>query len=468
MKRKNALSIALAVLSGAAILSVGSAFGAEEQITPSYPQNFDRTLTFETPVRDFAVNGDTFVFAYSTSFYVLYTNAEGERQRLPFPHTSEVSAVDYDDNGNLYFKDVTNVTYCFNGFDPTKPFDFTDAITVENYEFRDATSYSPLYVSGETVYYQRKADGKLLYTENGIDYTVGEGNFTLLKKYGDEIYAVKDNRPYKLSGSSLSDCSMKYTDFESAKKISVVDVQSKLKNLNERVGTYEITDKSYYTKINKNSLATGGYFNVESTMRANGNTTCMAVYASGTGDDDLAVVTIGSEMYITAYGNLVRQSDMQSNTDGKKYYALSEVGIYSSPFMSESTKISTLKCDKDYSVIVLERYEHAVLSDKFCKISFEDNGETKVGFVAANYLTEYDFAAEDNEGEEKGDEHIYDTNVSSVILAIVIVALVIIAVLYVALISSKKDKNKGKKQKKEREKKDERQEKSNGDEDDEE
>ena len=111
---------------------------------------------------------------------------------------------------------------------------------------------------------------------------------------------------------------------------------------------------------------------------------------------------------------------------------------------------------------VTEKFTCDFLKTVFYRVTFTkevqgENGENGIqvvtGFVAANFLTEYDFAAEDNQPTEGGDKEFkYETNVPSVILAIIIVGLVIIAVLYISLVGTKKDRA-SKKKKKKKEKK---------------
>ena len=428
MKANRLFSIALATVCGAAIMSVGGAFAAEANET-YYPQDFDRELTFETPLRDYAINGDTFAFASGTSVYIIANNND-ERQLVKYPHSSEVLELDYDKDGTLFFKDIMNVTYIYS---------LTPTVAEEEHEFQ-ITDLTDIKVDN-VLYTLDKPDGLLTCRNNGTPTQIGTG-FSMLKQYGGAIYAVKDNVPHKISESSAEALSLYYTDFNGAKNIYSGDTKSKLEKVSDRVETAQIKKDAYYTQINAEEI--GEKFTPVRTQKATGNTPCLILCESG----NASVVSIGGDCFVTATENLTERAYCQSNTDGKTYYAIEDVGVYTSPFMSGCTRITTLKSGAENGVTVLENFVHTVLSTEFCKISFKDGEETVTGYVAANFLTPYRFSAEDNKPVEGGDkEPDYGTNVTTVVLVILIVGLVIIAVLYIVMVGFKRDKATGKNKK---------------------
>ncbi|MDE7162651.1 MAG: hypothetical protein K2O44_01055 [Clostridia bacterium] len=430
MKANRLFTIALAAACGAAIMSVGGAFAAEGNET-YYPQDFERTLTFEAPLRDYAISGDTYAFAYGTSMRILSTDESGERQLTPYVHTSELSALDYDGEGNLYLKDIMDGTYLYS---TPKP-----AASEEGHDFQKL-SRSRIELSDE-VFYTLNNEGVLTYWNEGNDTQVG-GGFSLMKQYGGAIYAVKDNVPHKITESTSEALNLSYTDYNGAKNIFSGDTKSKLEKVSEVVETAQIKKDAYYTQINAEEI--GEKFTPIRTQKTTGNTPCLVLCESG----NASIVAIGGDCFVTATENLTERAHCQSNTDGKTYYAIEDVGVYTSPFMSGSTFITTLESGATHDVIVLEKFVHTVLSTEFCKISFKENGETVTGYVAASFLTPYQFSAEDFKPTDSGDKNFdYGTNVTSVVLAVLIVGLVLIAVLYIVMVGFKHDKIKGKKKK---------------------
>ena len=441
VKANRVFTIALATVCGAAIISVGNAFGAEEVKDAYYPLEFNKELTEQfgdTPIRDFAVYGDTLAFAHSNFVYVLYTDSDNnERQMQPYQHTSGITSIEYADDGKLYFKDATETTYLYSTA--------TKTASEQSYDFVNLPTYN-LIVTASVSYTLNKETGDLSYGNDGVWKTVkasgeDDGAFSLLKQCGDKIYSVKDNLPYSVEGDVATKIDdLKYTNFDEAKRLPTGNAKQKLQTLNDKVTVCEIMDNRFYTKLN--DVEIGERFDTDVTARANGNITCLLLSKIGS-DEKTAIVAIGNDLYITATDNLTNFSEMQSNADGKTYYAIIDADVYSSPFMSECTKIkdTSLKSGKDHAVTVIERYEHIVLRDKkFCKISYEEDGQIKTGFVAANFLIEHKFEADDNKPQNKGeDKFSYDTNVPTVLLAILIVGLVIIAAMYLFLVFTKKN-----------------------------
>lgn len=428
------LTIALTLICGAAISSAGSAFAAAEGNETYYPQDFDRTLAFDSPLKDYAIYNNTYAFANGTSVYVISDDDNGERSLTPYAHTSEIAALDYDENGDLYFKDIMDATFLYSSPKPT-------AIEGEH-EFQKL-SRSRIDLT-EEVFYTLNNEGVLTFWNEGNDSEVGEG-FSVMKQFGGAIYALKDNVPNKISGSSAEPIDLSYTDFNGAGNIFTGDTWEQLKRVSDKVVTAQIKKDAYYTQIDAEK--SGETFSPVRTQKATGNTPCLVLCESG----NASVVSIGGDLYITATDNLAETAECRSNTDGKTYYAIEEVGVYTAPFMSGCTRTATLKSGAAHKVTVLEKFVHTVLGAEFCKISFTEDGETVTGYVAANFLTPYDFSAEDNKPTLGGDvDGDYGTNTTTVLLVVLIIGLVIIAVLYIVLVGFKRDKTSGKNKKKKR------------------
>ena len=451
MKVNRLLKIALFGLSAVALIPTGQVFGAAdgtgrqtyypvtEEQDGKFVKPFERDLSFENSPSDYAIHGDDYAFAYSTTVYVLTTNESDERQLMPHVHTSEVRDIDFDANGTLYYRDLLGAT-----FTVTYSGESAKATAYEGEYTFQSKDKSKIDISDEVFYSLNKTNGELNYWNDGVPTPVDEG-FSVLKTYDGEIYALKDNRPYKITERKATELSLAYINTDGAKNIATGDTATKLKQVASTVKIARIKSGSYYTQINMDEI--GDTFTVDErggTQKAIGNRSCLVLCESG----NASIISMGSDCFITATENLEDDGICQSNTDGKTYYSLIDVGVYSSPFMSAGTRIATLKSGAEHPVKVLERFIHTVFDTEFCKVSYEEDGKTVTGFIASNFLNVYNFSAEDKKPSEGGDEEFdYGTNVTSVVLAIIIVALVIIAILYVSLISAK-GKGKSKKAKK--------------------
>lgn len=451
MKAKKHVTIALAALCAAALIPSGALFADADTEQTVYPQDFERELTFESPIRDYAVYGDTFAFAYNTSVCVLAYDDSGERKRTDFTHESEVSLLDYDEEGTLYFKNTSGITYKF----------APELTQIESHDFPSTTT-SKLDIADDIFYTLAKADGTLTYWHSG-EYEVIDNGFSIIKRYADTVYAIKDNLPYKIESGAATPLNLAYTDFNGADHIYSGEAKTALKGDNYTVKTAIVRGGSYCTQVDPDEI--GEKFKQINTRKLDGEKPCLVLCETG----NASVIATNNGMFITATENLTEYAytpplnDWKTNSQGKKAaYAIENVGVYSSPFMCASTRVAELESGSKNVVEVTEKFTCDFLKTVFYRVTFTkevqgENGENGIqvvtGFVAANFLTEYDFAAEDNQPTEGGDKEFkYETNVPSVILAIIIVGLVIIAVLYISLVGTKKDRA-SKKKKKKKEKK---------------
>ena len=450
MKVCRFLKTALVGLSTVALIPMGQAFAVADvgNNQPHYPVKevqpdgstvmpFERELSFENSLSDYAIYGEgekvgDYAFAHRTEVYILTTNESDERQIITHVHTSQVVEVDFDSNGTLYYKDMRGGTYTINYSSTT----IKSAAYEGEYSFQ-GTNKSKLDILNEE-FYTLNNDGELTYWKNGATTPFGNG-FSMLKSYGGQVFAVKDNLPYNITNSTpgaLDRLSLAYIDTDGAKNISTGDTAEKLKQVLDTINIAKIKDGAYYTQINADEI--GSTFTVDErggTQKSVGETSCIVLCESG----NASIISKYGNCYITATENLIAYGECAYNNDGKTFYSITDVGVYSAPLMSESTRIATLKSGAEHTVKVLSRFNHPLLNDvEFCKISYEEDGKTVTGFVASNFLTVFNFSAEDNNPSEGGDEVFdYDTNVTSVVLAVVIVGLVIIAALYVAIIFAK-------------------------------
>ena len=445
------MTIALAGLLTACAIPFGTVFAAaEDDIQDVYPQNFDRTLEIEA-LTDYAVYEDRFAYASNSTITIISRDESGDRKCLSYTHEQLISALDYDEDGKLYFKTSSEISYLYGS-----------PVTQQEHDFQ-GTSLSKIDLS-DTVFYTLNNKGFLTYWNGSEDNIVGEG-YSLIKRYGETVYAIKDGTvPYTIDGQTATELDLSYTDFSGADNILCGETAEKLKADGYQVKTANINHGSYYTQVDADAIGKEQTFSQIRTQKAEGNKPCIVLCTTG----NASVVATNDGMFITATANVKDsaytspKNDWPLNAEGTKRleaYATEKTGVYASPFMSESTKIGELESGAENHVEVIEKFELDYIKTKFYKVRYEttdkETGEKKTisGYVAANILTVYDYKAEDLEQHPAGDEKFnYDTNVVSVVLIIVIVALVIIAVMYISLAGSKNKNKKSKKKEKQREK----------------
>ncbi|MDE7380438.1 MAG: hypothetical protein K2N14_05225 [Clostridia bacterium] len=470
MKAFKVFTTALAALCACAIIPTGSVFAAEDVNKTVYPDNFECNLeeiltaknddgSFKTAIKDYAVYNNSVALAYNTTVCILSPDKSGEIKHTDFMHEAPIAMLDCDGEGNLYFTDTGNAgekgkTYLYDT--ETKKATQPEKLT---HDFQELDNYK-IDISRNVYYKLNKSDGTLTYCNDGEDRFIGEG-YSLLKKYGDNVYAVKDNLPYKIDGESATAISLSYTDYSGAGNIYTGTAAASLSSQNYTVKTAIVRSDAYCTQIDISHI--DEKFKQLSTTKTNGEKPCLVLCETG----NASIIATNNGCFITATDNLTAYpyitpaNDWKVDANGvRTAFAVDGAGVYSTPYMSDSTRIATLPSGSDKPVTVTEKFTLDFLNTTFYRVSFEEEvvdtktGETTKrpvsGFVAADFLTPNDFAAEDKKPVDSDDGGFkYDTNVTSVILAIIIVGLVLIAILYVTLVGSKKDgKVKPKKKKK--------------------
>ena len=460
MKASKALKLTLAAAIAVCTVPLSAVFAAEN--VTYYPvettdEGGNTVKPFEREpeivnVTDYAVGGDDF-FAFATNSTIKIISRDkisGDKSCTSYTHDYTIKKLDYVNGenggeGKLYFQNSYDVSYLYGS--PVVP---------QEHEFQSVDSSLPIIVDSTSYYTLNGKNGELQYWKDSEPTVVGNG-FSLIKKYGNYVYAIKDgSKPYKIDGSNASGLDLSYTDFSGADNILCGDTASKLKGEGYRIKTANIKSGNYYTQINADYIgeAADKFIQIR-TQKADGDKPCIVLCESG----NATVVATNDGMFITATENLgksdypAQKNDWPINEEGKRLsaYAVEDTGVYAYPYMCKSTRIATLKSGAANHVEVIERFDFSDV--KFYRIRYEtktvdestgtENTSTVTGFVAANMLTEYDFKGDDNKPGEGGDtEFKYETNVVSVVIAIVIVALVIIAIMYIALIGTKKDKQK--------------------------
>lgn len=461
MKANKVITIALTAICGAAIMSVGSAFAADESVT-YYPvktvtdgkevQPFEKSLTFDVcPVNDYAISGNNYAFASGTSLFVLYNDTNGERclagdEDNPINARSRIERVEYTED-KLYVEVEDGNTYLYP--------DLSNAV---DYKIAENENKHVILSSREEY---RLLNNELCYISGDSLDNLGEG-YSLIKAYGDKAYAVKENVLYSFDKANGTAVNLSYTNFDEADRILAGDAVNILKDAkNYQVKWATIKADCYYTQIDTRKFIDGKFVQLAAseggkrTRKSSGGVNCLVLGTSG----NATIIANDDGCYITATENLENHdyskplNDWKLNAEDKRIaYAISDCGVYSSPYMCELTKVATLTQGSEHPVEVIEKFTLPFIKTTFYKVKYTESENEITGFVALNNLMEYSFSAEDNPPHEGGDEKFdYDTNVVSVVLAIVIVGLVMIAGMYLFLICT--NKGKPKKQKKEKKKK---------------
>jgi len=380
-----------------------------------YPENFDAKLTF-TSLNDFAIDGEKFAFADGNYIFV-YENGKLAKTEGELSHA--VKSIDFFD-GELLFKDSTDEVYRY--------FDGEVEKYQGEYEFITTTS-----ATVEDYYYYFNDNGlNVLNLATALSTSLGS-EFNALKCYDNCVYAVKNNALYKIEGAEASELEFVYDDYSSANSILRAGFDQAFSNTQE-VSFKKIAGGAYITEIDL-SETDGDYFVAKDTKTANDGTVALLVASYG----NASIVAFGGKSYITLSDNLAAVEFTPTSADKQFGNTNLLVGVYSTPFMRESTKVATLTVGD--AVKILGAYKSDVLDAEYYLVEYGNEGAQ--GFIAKNFITPNDFSAEENGFESVGDEPVYDNEIKTVVIVLTIILLVfavIIYVLYVALSNKTKHK----------------------------
>ena len=460
VKKNRFLKFALAATLAAAIIPASAtvAFAEESPKETIYPSEFTHDLydILTDNITDYAVDGDDVAFAVGTELAALYTDDDGERKLAKYTHESPITALDYSD-GKLYMNTAVNV-YAFSPKAEEKH--------VEEHEF-SSTSF-PITVDENSYYSYINSEKELIYWNDNEMVSVGK-NFINVKSCDDGIFALKDNRLYKITGASSTEVTLEYTDFDDADNIYSGNTAQSLKNADYQVKIGKVATDAYVTKIKDTEI--GEKFekatDIGATKKSAG-VPCLILAESG----NASIIATNDGMYITATANIT-EAAYSARTDasvGKTFYSLEDIGVYSRPYVSGATRIDTLKSGSSYTVKATESFHLDYINTDFLRVTYTNaDGDEVSGFVVKNFLTEYSFTGEENEHEKQPYENYDDkTNVVTVVVVIIIVALIIIAILYLAAKLGKSKNKDKKKQNKKKSENDKKKKRSDDDEDDDE
>lgn len=415
---------------------------AEDTVTDGelyYPE-FVSELVTEADC--YAVNGSTFAIAEGYTLHIYsggslsgYTYSGGELE--DYTSSFEISDLYYDSEGTLYL------------FDGTDTYVYSDgAATLYDGDSSNFFNDNQTITSSDGLIFGIR-DSQLRVTDMGTTViSLSDGTYSMLKQTDDVIYVIKDGSLCIIEGSTLDDITVsaltfEYADTTHGTSIAIGNSARLLQTTAESAEYVNVPAGQYVTRIDLTDLS-GTYF---TTIEENG----VHTYILEEEMTALVLCTSGNAMIVadgdgTAYITKA-VATTRSLTEEDAPFAggqlLLEAGLYSSPYISEGTKIATLA--EGATVSVLGQVTGDMLATNFCRVSYtDDSGNTVIGYVATGLLTEYEFVipSDDELTEEWNEDYSEDNVIVTVVLIIVIVLLIIAGVAYLAYFSGANRRNK--------------------------
>jgi len=404
-----------------------------------YPDDSDFTkkLTF-SPLSDYAVDGGKYAFlVHSESGDGIQVFENGQLndengddkvfengQLKEYDPECDVDALDYSE-GTLYYSSEGKV-YSLPDYKESE-----HTITASESEI----------TCGNYLYYF-DADGALtVFDKQEKTAETFDGKFSNMKKFGETVYAVRENCLYEFTGKTYKLLKFTYSNYDATHAIPIGQTKEALQNYTLKFVT--IHSGAHITEIDLSKLD-GDNFVASETTTAKEDTLALLLCYTG----NAAIVAVGDKSYITN-----KNSAEETQTDcyiEPEFTKATVIGnrIYCSPFVISGT--TALFPATGEVVTILHRVEHPSLGSAFYEVEYnvtDENGEvvgTKTGYVTDGFLRKE--IIEDNKVPTEVPDPSYSekNDVRKVILILMVVILVLAAAGYLtyAATSGKRKKDK--------------------------
>lgn len=424
-------AILTTTLLAAVLTATGGVAFAEETAhnDTHYPESFTRKLEF-TALADYAVGNGAYAFAEGNVVKVVEN-----RTLTQYSFDFNVTALDFAD-GVFYYRDGNNAVYSLPDSTPS------------SHEFKTDINI----ISGNYHYFINDYGVNIVDTNKPANEPgVTLADYSNLKQFDDNVYAVCDNALYTLNGVLTTKITLEYIDYSSAQEIYVGDTAAELRNdRNDIVKIATIRSSTadglpvYMTEIDLSELSEK--FSVGATLCVGDENAPAggekALLLCETGNS--YIIAIGSTAYIIANTG----ADITNSTLSTPSYNSATLSVggsayaYYSPYINTNTQASLLTTGKNVTVLgMADKTAFPFLAYNFYVISYTEGEQTVTGYVPEGYLSEFTFIEREPQ-TTKDPDYSEDDLVKTVVLILIVIVLVMIALGYLIFVAtSSKRKN---------------------------
>ena len=383
---------------------------------------------------------------------------EGAKSQTVYPQDKFVRTLEFE---NLSDYEIEGNAYYFLDEDTCYMYEDGEKSEVEKVQFSEP-KYTVDVGEGENRFTYR-LDGSTLKVWGENDEIVPfEGEFSLLKKFGDSVYAVKENELYIIVGTSVEKVVLNYLDYTVTETISVGQTATALKEtrpltfVNIKKGTYiteiDLTslDKEYfkldYSKqkaIDKENGLTDDeinkkkYTTPDATHLVEEETCALllcysgnaAIVATGDTEDGTSYILLNDE---TAIEEIPLEKIAEEHISEPEFTKATVIGnrIYSSPFTVSGTMILDNAGGTIVTVKSKLQFEE-VLNLTYYEVEFtSEDGTVITGYIAEGFLDIMQIPDNTPPQTIPDPDYSEETNVTAVLLILAVVILVLVGVGY--------------------------------------
>lgn len=436
VKKRLLATIAICLTAASAFPSAMNVYALSSRAADGgYPADFTQTQTFEA-LSDFAVGGeDGYAFADGNNLYVI-----DDGVRTSYRMATAVTAVDYAD-GEFYYSVAGNPSFVY-------LLPESQQLLPGNVSEHVMQSLEPRFSHGDYSY--NLSGGKIIIWDGNESVITLEGPFSNLKLYGDDLYAIKDNKLSKITDKAeeLDSKIYDYTDYSPSADVKSAEAKEILKEYSSSPKLVTLTGNSHMTPVDLDDVAGENFVPSGDTRPTVEGENALLLCKT----DKVAVISIRGDAYILnpdCVKDYIGTSGITETADGRQASVkVSDGHIYALPYISAATVLEGAN---------LTGGEHITVESKLTSGQFEYGGfykistpDGKTGYVPVGYVSEFNFS--ENPPEKIDDPSPQNEDmIKTVALVLVVVALVLVAVGYLAYVGTSDKKKKNKKRKDEQE-----------------
>ena len=425
---KKFLSLTTSLIATVCALGLGGsalAFAETEDTangSPYYPTTFETVPQFEN-LEDYAVGGGKILFlennkiseygGESTKHYPDEDNGE--------TGISKTITNIYFEGEEFYYRTDDDKVYALKNFheatnpDKNPPIEFT------------STTETDKITQGSAYYYY---DNDVIYVLKDHVDTPLEG-FSNLKKYGETVYAVKENVLYTLNGTQPPK-EVKVKDLDLTKNIAVGNACDALTASAKPNLQFVSLTGGVMTEVNLDALKENpSTFTVGKTVKVNKTDTAILLYTEKQGAEGISIVAVKGKTYLIHPDN-TKLNTVYLPQDLNKDGTATEGYVYSAPIESAGTRIKnsegqdTVVSGSIKIIKEIKKSDYPVIDGDFYLIEYLDGETTVRGYVRFGLISTFTFNEEPPVATADPAE-TYEDLVKPVVLILIVLLLIAIA-----------------------------------------
>jgi len=400
----------------------------ETDVSQYYPATFEIVPSFEN-LEDYAVGDGKVLFLQKNCVY----EYGGERVTT-YENSRKTVTNLYFENGAFYYGTNDGKYYALSNFNSEENPEIAD--------FVSTTETEDILLSNKYNYYLSDGSYYFLDKNRPSEPSVLLDGFSNLKRYGETVYAVKENVLYELNGTGST--AVKVENFKITQSISTGNAYTALTSTATQAPQFvTLNSGAHMTEVNLDELNSSTFVTGD-TVKVT-EPTALLLYTAGNDAEGISIIAVNGKSYLihpkdTTAKTVYPFADTEF-TDG----TATEGYVYSAPFESKGTRVAKLPYGTNVKILKeIKKADNAELDHDFYYVEYQIDEESSVkGYVRSGLLSTYTFNEDPPVATADPDE-TYGDLIKPVVLVLIVLLLIAIAagyLIYIGTSDKRKKKN---------------------------